>query len=210
MLNTENQYRLVFSTNTDVPLPLLTDALRQQQFIGAALFVDNKGQAAKDDEYCVGDAFLRAITFMGCSPCIEFEPPAGLEKNDTAAFCFIRLSACQQKNQMYHAGQFEALKTLPRCRQCRNVISNWADCVSGLNSHWQLQCPHCQADLAAESLDWRKASGSGNVFIEVLNVYLQEAVPTDAFIQQLENISQSKWGYFYTDTDLKIKLLDRS
>lgn len=210
MLNTENQYRLVFCSNITIQLSALIQALSEQGFIGAAIFSPKAGGSASDNEYCVGDSFLSSITFMGCSPYIEFEPSAELQKNDSADFCFIRVSACKQDNAMYHAEQFEKLKTIPRCEQCRKVISSWADKVKHLNGQWQLDCPHCEAALNATTLDWRKASGVGNIFMQVMNVYLQEAIPTEVFIQQLESITQSKWTYFYTDSDIKINLLDRN
>ncbi len=183
---------------------MVIQALSQQHFIARPIFASNEAALASDNEYCVGDAFLSSITFMGCSPYIEFEPPAELQKNDAADFCFIRLSSSKQTNFMYHAGQFEKLKTVPRCQQCRKVISDWPDNAARLNRHWQLNCPHCDMALSPTDLDWRKASGLGNIFMQVMNVYLQEAVPTEAFMQQLESITQSKWFYFYTDSNIKI------
>lgn len=200
-MNTQSQHRLVFCTNSDIQLTHLLNSLNNLGFIGCAVTDSNAGL-----EYCVGDTFLQLITFMGCSPYIEFEPPLDLKPDDVPGFCFVRISAATEKNTLYHAGELNKLKTVPRCQHCRKVIGNWAENVADLDgtTPWQLTCPSCETQLTQDELDWRKASGSGNIFIEVLNVYLQEAVPTDAFLQQLETVSSSPWQYFYTDLDSRI------
>lgn len=209
LLNTDGQYRLVFCTSTDIHFDTLVKGLSEMNFIGKAIFEQSADNAT---EYCVGESFLSSITFMGCSPYIELEPPEQFKPTDEANFCFIRLSKTLQANISYHAEQLELLKTVPRCTQCRKVISNWSLKAQGLNAamnNWSLNCPNCEALLTQDDLDWRKASGVGNVFVEILNVYLQEAVPTDSFLHQLEVITSSKWQYFYTDSNIKTKLLDR-
>ena len=198
MLNTDGQYRLVFATNTQVTLETLVQGLTSLGFIGDKLF-----EQQPTNEFCAGDTFLSSITFMGCSPYIEFEPPENLSPNDKADFCFIRFSTSDKQNVIYHTGQLRQLKTIPRCQQCRKLISDWTLHSQKLEQAEPFPCPHCKTILNVENIDWRKASGIGNVFIEVLNVYLQEAVPTDAFIQQLENITSSSWQYFYTDSNYK-------
>ena len=208
MLNTQNQYRLVFCTDTTVPGSRIIQALNDNQFIGNSVFSQASGNSS--EEFFVGNSFLSAITFMGCSPYIEFEAPSGLEPNDKAEFCFVRFSSSRYKSAMYHAGQFDELKTVPRCQHCRKIISDWSSQAEELNTRWQLSCSYCCKDLTPSELDWRKASGLGNFFIEVLNVYLQEGVPTEAFLNQLEESSESKWNYFYTNTNLKTMSLDRT
>ncbi|VAW92210.1 hypothetical protein MNBD_GAMMA23-249 [hydrothermal vent metagenome] len=205
MLNTESQYRLVFCTNSDIQLTTLLNGLNNLGFIGKAVF-----SSSAEQEYCAGDSFLQSLTFMGCSPYIEFEPPTQLKPDGVAGFCFIRVLATKGNNTVYHAEQLDKLKTIPRCKHCRKVISDWVEQAVALNvaNHWKHNCPSCGDGLTHDDLDWRKASGSGNLFIEVVNVYLQEAVPTDAFLQQLETISSSPWQYFYTDSNIKTKLLD--
>lgn len=205
MLDTDGQYRLVFNTQTDTDLATLIKELAVLNFIGAAIFKKNDA-----NEYCVGDAFLSDITFMGCSPYIEFEPPQTLGMNDVANFCFIRLSSTRQPDVCYHQFQLTDLKTVPRCKQCRKVITDWIHQATNLENDGQVRCVSCNKLLNKADLDWRKASGTGNIFIEVLNVYLQEAVPTDAFMQQLEQLTSSSWQYFYTDSNIKTKLLDIS
>ncbi len=206
MLNTESQYRLVFCTNSDIQLTTLLNGLNNIGFIGKTVFGSNAEQ-----DYCAGDSFLQSLTFMGCSPYVEFEPPAQLKPDGVADFCFIRILAAKESSTLYHAEQLDSLKTIPRCKYCRKVIGGWAEQAIALNTanHWQLNCPSCGDGLTQDDLDWRKASGSGNLFIDVVNVYLQEAVPTDAFLQQLEMISSSSWQYFYTKSNIKTKLLDR-
>lgn len=216
MLKTEGQYRLVFCTSTDIHFESLVRGLNEMNFLGKPIFDSTTNSATNiaacnAPEYCVGESFLSSITFMGCSPYIELEPPEQLKPCDVANFCFIRISTTTQANVSYHEEQFEILKTVPRCVHCRKIIPDWPVTASNLNevpNNEPLTCSNCDAVLTRDDLDWRKASGVGNVFIEILNVYLQEAVPTDSFLQQLESISSSKWQYFYTDSNIKTKLLD--
>ncbi len=203
MLNTETQYRLVFCTNSDIQLTTLLNGLNNLGFIGNTVFSSNAEQ-----EYCAGDTFFQSVTFMGCSPYIEFEPPPQLKPDGVADFCFIRVLATKEANTSYHAQQLKNLTTLPRCEHCRKVINDWSTRVPFLDESWAFNCPSCDKVLTQADLDWRKASGSGNLFIEVVNVYLQEAVPTDVFLQQLETISSSLWQYFYTNSNIKKHLLD--
>lgn len=209
LLKTDSLSRLVFCTNTDIHFDTLVKGLNEIAFIGKPIFDRAPDNAT---EYCVGESFLSSITFMGCSPYIELEPPKQLKPDDEAHFCFIRLSKTLQPNISYHAEQLDCLKTAPRCTKCRKVIQDWPLKAQSLNTagnKWQLSCRNCEVYLTQNDLDWRKASGVGNVFLEILNVYLQEAVPTDSFLQQLEAITSSKWQYFYTDSNIKTKLLDR-
>jgi len=224
LLNTDGQYRLVFCTNTELHYGALLKGLNEIAFIGKTISesrTDTYSERAanipvnsgvdKAREYCVGESFLSSITFMGCSPYIELEPPEQLLATDTANFCFIRVSTTSQTNMAYHEEQFELLKTIPRCKHCRKIISDWplkAQSLNTTSNNNRLTCPNCDVVLTRNDLDWRKASGVGNVFVEVLNVYLQEAVPTDAFLLQLEMITSSTWQYFYTDSNIKTKLLD--
>ena len=212
MLKTEGQYRLVFCTDGNVELAEMLKGLRDIKFTGKPVFAEAPESSQIPYEFCVGDTFLSSVTFMGCSPYIELEPPKTLKPNDKADFCFIRVSKSKNENISYHAEQLTELKTAPRCKQCRKVISNWNDHIQNIDSasnNLKLTCSNCDSVLTLKDLDWRKASGVGNIFVEVLNVYLQEGVPTDPFLEQLKDISSSEWQYFYTTANIKTKLLDR-
>ena len=211
MLKTDGQNRLVFCTNSTIELAELVKGLSEIKFSGRSVFAAESEYIQNPLEFCVGDAFLSSVTFMGCSPYIELEPPKTLKPNEKADFCFIRVSKSKNENIIYHAEQLSELNTVPRCNQCRKVISNWNEQIQNIESsnNAQLTCSNCDAVLRLRELDWRKASGVGNIFVEVLNVYLQEGVPTDPFLQQLKEISSSEWQYFYTSSNIKTKLLDR-
>ena len=212
MLKTDGQNRLVFCTNSTIELAELVKGLNEIKFIGKPVFAADSEDSQNPYEFCVGEAFLSSVTFMGCSPYIELEPPKTLKPNEKANFCFIRLSKSKNENIIYHSEQLTELNTVPRCNQCRKVVSNWSEQVQSIDSssnNVQLTCSNCDVVLTLSDLDWRKASGVGNIFVEVLNVYLQEGVPTDPFLHQLKEISSSDWQYFYTSSNIKTKLLDR-
>ena len=46
-------------------------------------------------------------------------------------------------------------------------------------------------------MNWRKSAGFARQFIEIFNVYPNEAVPADALLSALQQASGVTWKYFY-------------
>lgn len=205
ILNTQSLPRLVLYTSVDTggnpELKILQSALQNMGFMGEALWQQPLAG------FTVGDKFLSQLMFMGCSPFIELEPARVLSGDEQPKFCFIRILPVKDKPRLFHAGVLNDDVLMPRCPGCRKVIRHISQSLSRQYPE-VLACPHCQTSSHFQQLDWRGQSGVGSHFIEVINVYPQEAIPTDGFLNALAGISQTGWQYFYTDQDYSTNLLD--
>lgn len=146
-----------------------------------------------DIRYLAGDRFLQLITFLGCSPAIEFIPPQDTAERDTAtdsgAFCHIRLSLSASEPV------FRANRQLPppRCPACRKPAADWQE--SRRNNQWT--CRQCGFDGRVYDLDFRRHGGFARTFVEIWGIYPSEAVPVDALLTSLQTFSGCDWKYMY-------------
>lgn len=161
--------------------------LQERQFLGMSI------AAGPAQRYLAGESFLQNISFMGCSPAIEFAPPdtnpASVEK-----FTHIRFS------EIYPDIHFcyDLRQSKPRCLQCRARLDNWySQFAHGISAQQTLRCSRCDNQAQLMQLPWRRTAGFGRFFIQILNIYPQEAVPTDAFLAQLSRYTATQWDYFY-------------
>ncbi len=152
---------------------------------GPALVSAGKGH------YLVGDSFLQHISFMGCSPHIELEPP-----HDDSPFCHIRVQGPLPQPVLHLGRNAQA----PRCPACRGRVDDWR----GHSTAWVMQalskcvlCPRCGSSQRPADLYWRHSAGAGRLFIHVEDVFPGEAVPVHALLKGLEKITGGAWDYFY-------------
>ena len=150
--------------------------------------------------YPTGERFLQLITFLGCSPAIELDLPAGASARaaacDSGAVCHIRLS------QTSDGLRFRADSRMapPRCPACRQPLSNWTDRIDAwrhnpARTSWQ--CRHCHHQGRLFDLNFRKNGGFGHTFIEIWGIHPSEAVPVPALLDTLENLSGCPWQTLY-------------
>jgi hypothetical protein len=149
------------------------------------------GEPLPGGRFRVGERFLQLITFMGCSPHIELEPPT-----HGGSFCHLRL-----------LGPFTTARLLlgrntqpPRCHACRSRVSRWQEQLPGWcerPAEPTVTCPRCGHRQRPVDLGWRQSGGFGRCFIQVEEVFPGEAVPVPGLIQGLRRISGCPWGYFY-------------
>ena len=188
MTDTKQTGRLVLAPLSPLdapPMAPLLDYLTSSGFIGAALPGEHPG------EYFIGERFLQQITFMGCSPHIELEPPA-----DGSSFCHIRLNDALNQPVLLHGRNTQP----PRCGSCRKRLPNWKDSLQewvGSPTQSQIECPHCGEIQSAIDLGWRQSAGSGRLFLYVEDVFPGEAVPVSGFLKALEKTTGCRWHYFY-------------
>lgn len=157
-----------------------------------ALGLTGKAWQAQADSYLCGEQFLQLITFMGCSPYLEFSPPADGRDN----FCHIVL------HQYADCRIFSGRQTAPpRCPACRYRIVEWRQLLQQVDIADEQQlwsCPKCGDSRHPANLDWRQNAGAGKVFVEIKNIFPGEAVPVDTLLQQLGKLTaERKWRYFY-------------
>lgn len=143
------------------------------------------GDALHQDEnsFSVGENFLEHISFMGCSPSINFS-----NENKDGKFTFIRLTLTPTITALTGSHSFA-----PHCPHCKKAEKNWRE---HLKNH-RLQCGHCQETADAWQYNWRKSAGFGRCFIEITDIYPKEAMPQPSLLLALENHFQVAWKYFF-------------
>jgi len=149
--------------------------------------------------YPAGERFLQLVTFLGCSPAIEIEPPDDpleLEKASAAGrFCHVFLSTGEAL-QFRHDSRTRA----PLCPQCRSPEPDWnAELKSWQEGrgipHWF--CKACGFSGHLNDLVFRKTAGFSRTFLEIRGIYPAEAVPGPALLSRLEVLSGGPWVTIY-------------
>jgi hypothetical protein len=146
---------------------------------------------ASQQRYLIGERFLQLVTFLGCAPAIELEPPT----NGDAEFCHVGIS------DLYPSARFiaDTQGVLPRCPHCRKRFDDWQSAIQQWqdNPAYQALCPSCQMNLSPTELDWRQSAGFGRLFVYIFNIYPREAIPTEALLHTLGDATDQAWDYFY-------------
>ncbi|MGB5260854.1 MAG: hypothetical protein WBO34_10070 [Gammaproteobacteria bacterium] len=149
--------------------------------------------------YPAGAQFLQLVSFLGCSPSIELEPPGDGTSLEQAVvngrFCHVVL-ACEPTLRFRADPQTRP----PRCPQCgapepdwQARIRRWQD--KPAKSHWSCAACGHRGNLT----DWvfRKTAGFGKVFVEIRGIYPAEAVPGAALLAALSAYTGGAWHYIY-------------
>ena len=160
------------------------------------------GQPVKPGDslfYPTGENFLQLITFLGCSPTIELDPPSDPALVDAASaagrFCHVFLS-CTDELQFRTDAQTQP----PRCPQCRVPERAWQQKIKtwqkdSENISWQ--CPDCGFTGLLTDLAFRKTAGFGRTFVEIRGIYPSEAVPGEALRGTLRSLTGGDWKPIY-------------
>jgi len=161
----------------------LHHALQQLRFIDAPL-------EKKENSYLAGDDFLQLIIFLGCSPSVELAPT-----EEDKPFCYIRFFQSEDAPLLITSKHTNN----PRCSSCRKEIASKTDVVAQWQKEKdvQLSCPECGFTGKAQDLNWRHSAGVASFFIEVNNIFPNEAVPSDELMSALRKMTGSEWDYFY-------------
>jgi hypothetical protein len=160
------------------------DLLRDVGLAGAAL------DPARHT-FRAGERFLELISFMGCSPHIELDPPAP----GSEAFCHIALVGPSREPVLFHGTNTAP----PRCPECGARITDWRQRLGGPTD--TLTCVRCGMRLTPAELNWRRSGGLARVAVEVRNVFPNEAVPVPELMQRLERETGREWTYFYVQPE---------
>lgn len=179
---------LIYPTEQDYcpeNLDIIRRSLLQHQFIGEQL------SEFEDERYLVGDAFLSHVSFLGCSPAIEFEP----QSEGDEQFCHVKLSLSDALT--FYSGKNNVQVN---CPHCKSSISDWEAMIENWQQDqgYQHACPQCGESLQPTALNWRKTAMFSHVAIELWNIYPHEAVPTDGILTHLERATGVRWKYCYT------------
>jgi hypothetical protein len=173
-----------------IDLQAILERLRDIGFMSEAI-------AGDSPRYRLGEQFVQLVTFMGCSPFVALEPGEG-----DAPFCHLSI-----------LGPFDHPRLLcgrnttpPRCEVCRKRLADWRSTIHQWrmgNATSPTACPHCGHLQDPVSYDWRESAGWGRLFLCVENIFPQEAMPTQALLNQLQGAtSELPWRYFYQQEEL--------
>lgn len=169
--------------NEQPDLKLLTDILQNLKFIESPL-------DGTPDSYLVGDYFLQLIIFLGCSPSVELAP-----SEEGKSFCHVGFIQPENPPQLIISKHTNN----PRCPSCRkemadtkNIIEQWQK-----DKSVQWSCSGCDFNGATKNLNWRHSAGVASFFIEVNNIFPNEAVPSDELMSALQEATNGEWRYFY-------------
>lgn len=153
-----------------------------------------------ETRYLAGERFLQLVTFLGCSPLIELEPPVDADTREadcaTGRFCHLRL-ALHRKDIRFRSS---VRAPLPRCPRCRQPETRWPELLQHWethpgHSHWT--CTACGHAGRLYDLNFRRHAGFARGFIEIWGIYPSEAVPGEALLSALQAFGDGGWRHMY-------------
>jgi hypothetical protein len=150
--------------------------------------------------YCAGKRFLQLVTFLGCSPAIELDPPADPAECERArtsgSLCHVRLAPAEQLLR-FRADSGLAMPRCPRCRQSEpgwpEILSQWR--ADPRQNRWA--CRNCGYRGRLYDLNFRRRGAFGRTFIDICGIHPAEAVPGESLLETLGELSGCGWNYMY-------------
>ncbi len=139
----------------------------------------------QENSFFTGERFLDYISYMGCSPAIQFE--ASETSNN---FCHIKIHQYDTEKLIVSQIQSRA----PHCPNCSKPVKNWLT----NKTEETISCELCNTTANIGDFNWRKMAGYARVFIEVTDIFPKEAIPQQILLDQLAGISKTDWLYFYS------------
>jgi len=154
------------------------------------------GPRLSQNSFLAGKAFSAHITFAGCSPHLQLEPPGDGSKN----FSHITLHGPFDQVRLFTTEN----RTRPRCPHCRERIAGWKEKLprwrENPSASWH--CSGCGQTLTAAELDWRQYAAIGRLLLEIHHVFPGEATPGDPLMKAIENSTECSWRYGWADSSL--------
>ena len=148
-------------------------------------------QVDEETRYHAGPALLEQITFLGCAPDIELEPPAAQTLAEAARagrFCHWRLTPLYPRPRLRR----DPLAA-PRCPACRQALAS----LTAAGEAATLRCPACGAEAPPGAWRWKQYGAHARFFLELVGVHAGEAVPGETLLGALEEITGGRWGFAY-------------
>lgn len=167
------------------PVAALVERLTQLGILGEPLA--DMGFPA----FGAGPEFLQWVSFLGCSPHVEFAPRHPGDRR----FTFLSFHGPFPEPRFAWGRNTPA----PRCASCRKILPHWNHATLEHQAPLPaaLRCPYCQALASAAQWDWRKGAGLGYCFLNIHQIFPKEAVPADALLRELAGLTGAEWRYWY-------------
>ena len=150
--------------------------------------------------YRAGKHFLQLVSFLGCSPAVELEPPPDpVECAHACAsgkLCHIRIPP--QENRI----RFRADNRLPapRCPHCRKAEEHWPQLLERWRANpgrTEWECRICGHHGRLFELNFRQRGAFARSFVDIWGIHPAEAVPDHALLATLGELSGGHWNYLY-------------
>lgn len=188
MAETGRPRLILFPTMPDaVPL----ERSRWQRALREAGFIGDSLTSMGPDHFRAGPEFLSCVTFLGCSPALDLGFDEMGEEEIPNRY-FIELPPATDVPVMIgHPAR------PPRCPHCRKELADWS-ASPPKNVLAEQACRQCGRSAALYRWQWRRQAGFGRYWIEVRGVHEGEAVPTDALLSRLQNLTGVLWDYAYS------------
>jgi len=149
--------------------------------------------------YQTGEKFLQLITFLGCSPNIQLEPPVNMNELTNVCqngkLCHVRLM-CNNKDLRYRCNT----GAIPRCPHCKAIDNRWHDYLDTWSSNPEMiewQCAECMGKSTIYALNFRKQAAFIRDCIEIRGIHPSEAIPGEILMDTLRNMTDCSWQVFY-------------
>lgn len=187
VLKPENNPDLVHQKET------LIEALVNLTIIENTIINDN------DEFFFAGKNYLHYISFLGCSPHLNFRPENEIVLSDlketVADFNYIQFCF----NSDHYSFKNTDFGVMAFCPACKSKIPEWNKLISiwEKNSSVESQCSQCQQSISIVDINWKKTAGFFKSAILFHGIQAELAAPTDQFLTLLENMTNVKWQYFY-------------
>ena len=150
--------------------------------------------------YRAGEHFLRLVSFLGCSPAVELEPPLDPDECARACacgkLCHIRFPAPDQRIRFRGDDRLPA----PRCPHCRKPEERWPE----LLARWRAdpreigwECRVCGHHGRLFELNFRQRGAFGRCFVDIWGIHPAEAVPDESLLSTLGELGGGAWKYLY-------------
>jgi hypothetical protein len=148
----------------------------------------------EQSHFFTGPDFLDGVSFLGCAPSIQLDPPAPPADHRAEAragrFCHIQLHMPTDTPQLRHKHDQN-----PRCRRCRADISAQQLHVTTA----ELRCTDCGHTAPLSELNWRQTGGFARCFLDIWGIHTAEAVPSDRLLDGLTQLNDGPWQFFYIE-----------
>ena len=141
-----------------------------------------------EQHFLPGEHFLERITFLGCSPHIHLAPPE--DDSLGSEYCHIGVSECGEQVQFLGGDNVRT----PTCPFCKQPLQNWRDAIADTDN---FHCGQCGEKVRLSELNWRRSAAYAPCSVQIWGVHDGEAVPAEALLTALKQLSGCKWGYFY-------------
>jgi hypothetical protein len=142
--------------------------------------------------FLAGERFLQLVSFLGCSPHIELEPPT----TGSDDFCYLEVLGPWAPPRLLR-GRNTRPPGCPSCGRRKNglpaQLRPWAELPEALR--WK--CGHCGAEHHPAQWNWRQQGGAARIALSINGIFPSEALPSDALLGTLKALNGEPWGYCY-------------